>query len=58
MTDRATVAHFNLPGNSVADLKITILKQVKKTYTNHIKIRENYFINMFDAYHKGINRQS
>ena len=30
MTDRATGAHFNLPGHSLADLKITILEQVKK----------------------------
>ena len=58
MTDRATGAHFNLPGHSLADLKITILEQVKKTDIDYRKEREHYFINMFDAYHKGMNRQS
>ena len=58
ITDRATGAHFNLPGHSLANLKITILEQVKTADISYRKEREHYFINKFDSYHRGMNRQS
>ena len=42
ITDRATGAHFNMPGHSLADLKITILEQGKKADMNYRKEREHY----------------
>ena len=32
--DKVTGAHFNLPGNALSNMKITILEQVKSLMTN------------------------
>ena len=55
--DKATGAHFNLPGHSLSDFKCTIIEQVKVNDETYRKERERYFINKFDTYNKGINRQ-
>ena len=39
-------------------MKRTILEQVKNADIKYRKEREQYFINMCDTYHKGMNRQS
>ena len=49
--------HFNLPGHSLANVKITILEQVKKLDIMYRKEREKYFINKFNTYHQGLNRE-
>ena len=56
-TDNATGAHFSSPGHSLADLKITVLEQVKKKDDLYRKEREKYFIQKFNTYHNGLNRQ-
>ena len=56
-TERATGAHFNLPGHSLSDMKITVLEQVKFKDESYRKERETYFINKFNTYHTGMNRQ-
>ena len=55
--DKATGAHFNLPGHSLNNMKFTILEQVKENSDSYRKERERYFINIFDTYNKGLNRQ-
>jgi hypothetical protein len=55
--NQATGAHFNLPGHSVSDLKVTILEQVKRPDTEYRKQRENYHIRNFNTFHNEMNRQ-
>ena len=57
VTSRATGAHFNLPGHSLADMKFTILKKVKYNDDSYRKERETYHINKFNTYYQGINRE-
>ena len=57
VTDKATGAHFNLPGHSVANLKLTVIEQVKRQSNIYRKEREDYFIKKFDTYHSGLNRK-
>lgn len=54
---RATGAHFNLPGHSLADLKFTILEQVRYNDEEYRREREKYFINKFNTFYHGINRE-
>ena len=53
----ATGEHFNLPGHSLANIKITILEQVKKNDILYRKEREKYLINKFNTYYQGLNRE-
>ena len=53
----STGDHFNLPGQSLADLKITILERVKKNDESYRKVRETYFINKFNTFYRGINNR-
>ena len=57
VTSRATGAHWNLPGHSLAQLKITILEQVTSKEEDYIREREKYFIRKFDTFNQGINRE-
>ena len=50
-------AHFNLPGHALADMKATILEQVKVNDDIYRKEREKYLINKFDTYYNGLNQQ-
>ncbi len=54
---KATGAHFNQPGHSLANLKVTIIEQVRKPELQYRKQRENYFIRHFNTYYNGMNRQ-
>ena len=54
---RATGSHFNLPGHSLADLKFTILEQVRYNDEDYRRKREIYFINKFNTLHQGFNRE-
>ena len=57
VSSRATGHHWNLPGHSLADLKVTILEQSKSKEEDYRKEREKFFIRKFDTYNKGINRE-
>ena len=54
---QATGAHFNLPGQSLANLKATVLEQVIRQDEAYRKEREHFYIRKFNTYHKGMNRQ-
>ena len=56
--DKATGAHYNQPGHSLANLKVTILEQVKVNCDMYRKERKKYFINKFDTLQNGLNRQN
>lgn len=56
-TDKATGAHFTMPGHSLADLRITVIEHLKGRSREYRKEREHYFIRKFDTYYNGINRQ-
>ena len=52
-----TGLHFNLPGHSLANMKTTVLEQVKKHDELYRKEREHFYIRKFDTFHKGMNKQ-
>lgn len=56
-TSKATGAHFNSPGHSLADLTVTVIEQTKRKSDVYRKEREHYFIRKFDTYYNGMNRQ-
>ena len=55
--DKATGAHFTLPGHSLADMRCTVLEQVKVRSDLYRKEREKYFINKFNTIEEGLNRK-
>ena len=48
-TDKFTGEHFNLPGHSLADLRVTIVEQTKGESSEYRKEQEHYFIRRFDT---------
>jgi len=52
-----TGSHFNLPGHSQANIKITVLERVKKEDKNYREVRESYLINKFNTYDSGMNKK-
>ena len=56
-TDKSTGEHFNLPGHSLADLRVTIVEQTKGKSSEYRNEREHYFIRRFDTLYGGLNRQ-
>ena len=50
VVSKATGAHYNLPGHSLADMRITILEQIKNNNIEYRKDREKYFIRLFNTY--------
>ena len=56
-TEKATGAHFNSPGHSVANLKISVIELVKKRSDIYRKEREDFFIRKFNTYNEGLNRK-
>ena len=56
-TEQATGQHFNLPGHSLANLTVSILEKVKKQENLYRKEREKYYINKFNTFYKGLNKQ-
>ena len=57
VVSKATGAHFNLPGHSLADLTVRILEQTKSQDEDYRLEREKYFIRKFNTFNKGINRE-
>ena len=56
-TDKATGAHFNLPGHSVANMKISVIEQVEYKLDLYRKEREDFYIRKFNTYNEGMNRK-
>ena len=54
---QATGEHFNLPGHSLSDMTITILEKVRSNDDLYRKERETYFINKFNTYYHGLNKE-
>ena len=55
---QSTGHHFNQPGHCLADMNITAIEQVKRNNTLYRKEREEYFIRLFNTYHKGMNKKT
>ena len=55
--DKATGAHFNLPGHSVSDMTISVIEKVRRTDGNYREERESMHIRDFRAKHSGLNRK-
>ena len=53
---QATGYHFNLPGHSQDDFKVTILEKVMKTDPLYRKERESFLIRKVNSYYQGLNR--
>ena len=56
-TNTATGAHFNSPGHSQANMKISIIEQIKKKDDLYRKQREKYYIEKFNTQNDGLNRK-
>ena len=56
--EKATGAHFNLPGHSMADMKITIIEKVMSDDPQMRKLRESHFIKQFGTRYKGMNKKN
>ena len=54
---KATGAHFNLPGHSASDMKVTILEKVHSMDPLVRKEREELFIRKFNTKYKGMNNR-
>ena len=57
VTSTPTGEHFNLPGHSLTNLYITVIKQTARKKTEYRKERESYLIRKFDTFYNGLNRQ-
>ena len=51
-----TGEHFNRPGHSLENLKITILEKMKNENKCYRKERESYLIRKFNTFNLGINK--
>ena len=53
----STGLHFNLPGHSIANMKISIVEKCFNDSKMYRKIRESFFINKFETKHLGLNKK-
>ena len=53
---QATGFHFNLPGHSLSDMKVSGLELIRNPDSEYRKERESYIIRKFNTFYKGINR--
>ena len=53
-----TGQHFNSPGHSISDMKITIIEKIKKTDQTYREERETYFIALFNTFYRGLNKKA
>ena len=56
-TDKATGEHFNLPGHTVANMKISVIEQVRYKSDLYRKEREEFYIRKFNTLNEGMNRK-
>ena len=55
--DQPSGHHFNQPGHSVSDLSGIILEQVKSPDPFVLRAREFLYIQKFDTYNNGLNKE-
>ena len=51
-----TLIHFNQPGHSSANVKITIIERVKTNDEDYRLEREKFHIRNFNTFYKGMTR--
>ena len=56
--DKATGHHFNQPGHTIANMQMTILELCHTKDPMVLGVREQQYIKLFNAYRRGINRNS
>ena len=56
-TDKPVGAHFIKSGHSLADLRVSVIEHTRGRITEYRKERELYFIQIFDTYPCGMNKQ-
>ena len=56
--DKATGAHFNLPGHQMSDMKVTIIEKVFSEDPQLRKARESHYIKKMNTKYKGMNRKT
>ena len=49
--------HFCLPGHSVSDLEGVVIERVKNKDPFVLKVREHMFIQKFDTFRNGLNKE-
>ena len=54
---KATGYHFNLPGHSVSDMRVTILEKIHSSDPLVRKEREELFIRQLNTKYKGLNKK-
>ena len=57
VTSKATGAHCNQPGHIMADMKFTLLEQMKYNDTKYREERDTYLITKFDTFYNGLNKE-
>ena len=55
--EKSTGHHYNMPGHSLSDMTISVLKRIKQDDPMYRKRRESYHIAQFDLVHNGVNRK-
>ena len=56
--EKATGYHFNLPGNSLAGLRVTAIEHTTGRSHAYRKERKHYLIRRFDTFYNGMNKQN
>ena len=56
-TDKATGHHFNMPGHTLSDMKVTVLENIHKSDPENRKERETYLIRKFNTFYQGLNKK-
>ena len=56
--EKSTGEHFNKPGHTMADMKVTIPEKVRSQDPQLRKVRESLFIQKFNTKYKGLNKKS
>ena len=54
--NQPTGYHFNLPGHSLDQLKVTVIERITKTSVLYRKERESYIIRKFNTHNRGMNK--
>ena len=52
---KATGEHFSLPGQNLSHLSISVIEKSKRNNILYRKEREEYHINPFRTFYKGLN---
>ena len=49
--------HFNLPGHSVSDIEGLVIEKVKSNDPFVLKAQEHHYIQKFDSFRNGLNKE-